>query len=395
MSEHLPSAKSLNVLMIALGDEVITGWGDTRERHIEYAERVGHLHMVAYSPRRRALPEMALSDHLTVYPTRSATRPSFICDTYHIGARICHQERIDVITTQDPFATGMPGVLLKWRFGIPLDVQNHSDFFDNREWITERPLRYGFFNWLGKRIIRHADTHRVLNEVEKAKYVAMGIDPAHVAVLSTPVRLERFQPETSPGEEAALRTQLGIPPRSPVLLWVGNPVFFKRVPSLIEAFARVYNSHPDAHLVLIGDFSVCPAALDKVAQLGLGSAVHFVGMVAHDALPPYYRLCSVYVHSSMYEGLGKVMIEAASCGKPIVSTRTAGAQAIVLDGKTGLLCEVEDPADMADKVVTLLNNPNRAAEMGVAGRAYVTEKFDRERNMRAIIQTWQRAAAMR
>jgi glycosyltransferase involved in cell wall biosynthesis len=395
VAEGLPPAGSLHVLMIALGDQVLTGeGGDTRQRHLEYAERVGHLHMVVYSPRESDFHETTLSDHLTVYPTRSATRPGFILDAYRLGVEVCHAHPIDLITTQDPFTTGLPGVWLKRRFGIPLDVQNHSDFFDNREWIGERPLRNGFFNRLGKWVIRQADTHRVLNRAERDKYLRMGIAAERVAVLATPTRLDRFDPDGPPGEVESLRAALELPSGAPVLLWVGRPVRFKRVPLLVEAVALARAAHPDVQLILVGDFSARADVREQVARLRLSRAVHFVGSVPHESLPAYYRLADVYVHSSVYEGLGKVMIEAAASGTPVVSTRTAGAGEIVVEGETGLLCEPEDAADLAEKIVTLLDDPKRAAEMGAAGRTFVLGKFDHTRNMDAVVDTWRRTAAL-
>jgi glycosyltransferase involved in cell wall biosynthesis len=395
-SESLPPAESLNVLMIALGDEALTGLGgDARERHIEYASYVGHLHMVVYSPRRQGLAQTAINEKLTVYPTRSVTRLSFVRDAYRLGARICRQAHIDVMTTQDPFTTGLAGVLLRRRFGVPLHVQNHSNFFDNRAWLSDHPLRHRFFNWLGKRIVRRADFLRTVNEAEKAKYVAMGIDPARVSVIPVPVRLERFTPEAPPDEAKALRAALGIPEGAPVVLWVGRPAPVKRVPLLIDAFARVRTGHPAAHLVLVGDFTARQDVMAQVAGLGLSDAVHFTGAVSHETLPSYYRLCDIYAHSSAYEGFGLVLVEAAASGRPVVSTRTAGAQTIVADGKTGLLCEVDDSVDLAARMAVLLDDPERARAMGMAGRAYVLDRFDRERTMQAIIQSWRQAASQR
>jgi glycosyltransferase involved in cell wall biosynthesis len=381
--------------MIALGDQVLTGQGgDTRQRHLEYAGRIAHLHMVVYSPRENDFHETALSDRLTVYPTRSATRPGFILDAYRLGAEVCRAFPIDLITTQDPFTTGLPGVWLKRRFGVPLDVQNHSDFFDNREWIAEHPLRNGVLNRLGKWVIRRADTHRVLNRAERDKYLQMGIPAERVAVLSTPTRLDRFDPDGPPGEAESLRARLDLPSDASVLVWVGRPVRFKRVPLLVEAVALARAAHPALRLILVGDFSDRPDVHEQVGRLGLERAVHFAGSVPHEALPAYYRLADVYVHSSVYEGLGKVMIEAAASGLPVVSTHTAGAAEIVVDGQTGLLCEVENAADMAAKIATLLDDPQQAAALGAAGRAYVLEKFDHTANLDAVIDTWRRTTAL-
>ncbi len=395
MAEPLPPAESLQVLMIALGDEVLTGWGDTHERHLEYAARIGHLHMIVYSPRSRNLHPTALSDRLTVYPTRSLTRPGFLLGAYRLGVRLCRRARIDVITTQDPFATGLVGLWLKRRFHIPLDLQNHSDFFDNPYWIAEKPLRYGLFNRLGKWVIRHGDTHRVLNQIEKEKYVRMGIDPARVAVLATPVRLQRFEPEGRIGEGYQLRLQLGLAADMPLLMWAGRPGPVKQVTLLVEAFARVRRTHPRAHLVLVGDFSRDPSVPERVRALGLSDSVHFTGQLPHEALAACYRASTIYVHSSLYEGLGKVLIEAAACELPVVSTRTAGAQEVVIDGQTGLLCELDDPDGMADRIRLLLDQPGRAAVMGGAARRHVLQKFDHTRNLEAVVETWQRAAALK
>jgi glycosyltransferase involved in cell wall biosynthesis len=395
MTEDLPPAESLHVLMIALGDQVLTGeGGDTRQRHLEYAERVAHLHMVIYSPRENDFHETSLSDRLTVYPTRSATRPGFILDAYRLGTQVCGSHPVDLITTQDPFTTGLPGVWLKRRFSLPLDVQNHSDFFDNREWIGEHPLRNGVLNRLGKWVIRRADTHRVLNQAERDKVLRMGIPAERVAVLSTPTRLDRFTPEGPPGEAESLRAALDLPPGAPVLLWVGRPVRFKRVPLLVEALALARVAHPDLRLVLVGDFSDRPDVHEQVERLGMTRTVRFAGSVPHEALPAYYRLADIYVHSSVYEGLGKVMIEAAASGLPVISTRTAGASEIVVEGQTGLLCEPENPADMAAQIVALLDDPQRAAALGAAGRVYVLEKFDHAANLDAVIDTWRRTAAL-
>ncbi|MCC6904895.1 MAG: glycosyltransferase family 4 protein [Anaerolineae bacterium] len=389
----LPPAEPLNVLMIALGDEILTGWGDVRERHIEYAGRVNHLHVIAYSPRRRGLSTTRISEHLTVYPTRSTTRPGFILDAFHIGAAICRETPVHVITTQDPFTTGLAGAWLKHRFGIPLHVQNHSDFFDNPFWLAESPLRNRAFNLLGRWVLRRADTCRVVNTAEKAKYVRMGIPEERVAVVPVPVRLERFTPEGVPGEEAALRAALDLPPGAPVVLWVGRPVAVKALPVLIDAFSRVLSWHPEAYLVLGGDFSARGGLVEQVALSGLTERVRFAGRIAHEDLPAWYRLASIFALPSRYEGFGMVLVEAAACGAPVVAARSAGAQEIVLDGETGLLYTVDDAADMAEQIRALLSDPARARQLGERARAHVAERFDRAKGLEAIIREWQRTAA--
>lgn len=381
--------------MIGLGDDVLTGWGDTRERHLEYASHVAHLYMVVYSSRSHNLSPTTLSDHLTVYPTRSTTRPGFIWDAHRIGAGICCQNPIDAITTQDPFSTGLPGVWLRRRFDAPLHVQSHSDFFGNPYWLAERPLRNALFSCLGRWVLHRADTFRVVNHAEKDKYIAMGIPPERIEVVPVPVRLERFTPDSLPGEADELRSRLDIPPDAPVLLWVGRPVITKAIPVLIDAFALVHSACPEVYLVLVGDFNRRPDIPRMVSAQGLVHWVRFPGRVDHADLPAYYRLATLYVHPSRYEGLGLTMIEASSCGTPVVATRSAGAQEIVIDGETGYLCAIDDPANLADRISHLLVNPELAVRYGQQAHTHVTRKFDRQQAIQKIIYEWQRTTGLR
>src|SRR5690606_7074417 len=84
------------------------------------------------------------------------------------------------------------------------------------------------------------------------------------------------------------------------------------------------------------------------------------------ALPSRSRLGGLEV-----EGLGIVLLEAASCGKPVVAGNSGGIPDAVVDGVTGYLVDPDSPAAIADRVVELLTDPAKASEMGRAGRARV------------------------
>jgi glycosyltransferase involved in cell wall biosynthesis len=386
-------ADGLNVLMLSLSNDILTQpLGDSRERHIEYAERLASLHMLIYTSAEIPRTPQRLSSRLIAYPSGSRSPYTFVWDALRVGAAICRAGPIDVITTQDPFSTGLVGALLKHRFGIPLDVQNHSDFVDNRIWMAERWPRNALLNALGKWIARQADTLRVLNAEEKAKYLRLGLPDGRVWILPTPVRLARFAAPPDQAAVDALRRKLDIALGAPILLWVGKPVPFKHIPDLIHALDLVREAHPGVVLVLVGDFGVAPNVLALVERLGLGGNVRFAGRVPHQELPRYYHLCDIYVHPSIYEGLGKVMIEAAASSRPVVGTRTAGACEIVIDGETGLLSPPGDVNALAANLIALLGDPTRAAEMGRAARAYVTGKFERERAIERMIEMWRTAA---
>jgi phosphatidylinositol alpha-1,6-mannosyltransferase len=250
---------------------------------------------------------------------------------------------------------------------------------------VEKPLRYGLFNRLGKVVVRRADVNRVLNRREAAKYTGMGIPAERVKIIPTPVGIDSFTPGPA---DPAIRARWGIPPDAPLLLWVGRPGYVKRVETLITSLNNLQGEFPTVHLLLVGDFDAYQKIPALVGELKLGDRVCFAGKVAHEDLPGLYRACDLYVHSSLYEGLGMVLIEAGACGKPVVSARTAGAESILVDGETGLLCTIDDPADMADQIAGLLRDPERARRMGEAARKHIVKTFDPQKNLEAVIASW-------
>lgn len=390
--------RSLNVLMVGISDYILTGvsGGDVRERHIEYASRLNHLHMIVYSPRAHDLHAERIGENLTVYPTRSLSRATFVWDAFRTGARICRAEPIDLVTTQDPFATGLVGLMLKRRFGIPFDAQSHASFFDNPYWIRERPLRHGVFNRMGKWIARQADTMRVVNTDERDRSIRAGVEPHRIEVINTPINIDRFLTPVAPADVDALRARLGLPAGAKIVLWVGRMVWFKRLPVLLRAFARVREQHPDAVLVLAGDPETDEGrgARALTGELGLQDGVVFAGRVEHADLPVYYALADVYALTSAYEGLPKVLIEAAASGTPVVATTMAGSRDAVLDGETGLLARMEDVDDIAAKLGRLLSDPAHARQMGERARAHAAAHYDRTGTIERIVEMWVRCAEM-
>lgn len=381
----------MHVLMIGLGPEVLTtDAGDVRARHVAYARAAGRLTMIVSSFRRDRLVATPVSPELTVHPTNSRNRWTFIADAVRTGHRVCRESKVDLIVTQDPFATALVGYLLKRRHRVPLVVGNHSQFLDNAHWIGERPVRYRLFNALAHRMIHVADGLRVVNTAEREKYIRAGVSADRIAFIPTPVPLDRFLTDVAPPAREALRQRLGI--AGPLLLWAGNPSqTVKDLPTLFEAVAHVRRARPDVTLALAGDFSRSPHA-EFARRSRADSGLCFLGQVSHTDLPAYYQAADVYVHSSRYEGLAKVMVEAAASGTPIVTTAVPGIEAVVEDGETGLVSPIGDSRALADRILDLLGDERRRREMGRRGRELARERFSRERQIEHVVALWRRVA---
>ena len=389
----------MNILMISLGTAMIDApKGNTVRRHIDYARHAeGVLHMVTIVQRPGELPPQTYESGRFLLVPVCGSRPwSLILKALRAASSLARKNHYDLIYTQDPFGTALVGLWVRYRHSIPIIIGSHSSYLNNPHWIAERPLYFSFLHRIAKWTLPRADAWRVNNRFEREKYYSvLGIDRTRVLVNNTMVPLESFSHPVSKGRRAALRKQLGIEQDAPLAIWVGRPVRVKRLPLLFSAFKQVREIIPKSRLLLIGDFSKAQEDLASAkADNGLddGSVISMSDGVSHEELADYYQMSDVYVHSSIYEGFGVVLVEAAAAGLPVVSTANDGARGIVVHGETGLLVPIEDASALAAGIVALLGDLDRASVMGEEAQRHVTQCFNAVDNMRQRKVFWQKVA---
>jgi glycosyltransferase involved in cell wall biosynthesis len=376
--------------MISLDTTLVTDDGsDARKRHAVYADRVDHLSVIVYTPPGMGEP-LRLTSNLTIVPSNSRGRALFPLDAVRLGRKAAAHEPVDMITTQDPFITGYAGVRLSKRLGAPLLVQNHSDFFDNIHWIREHPLRNRVFNRLGKWVIQRADRLRVVNDAEGNKYLAMGIPAERICKVPTITDPAYFAQPVPPEQVAFIRESWGVRDHQRVVLWVGRPVWFKRLPVLLDAMRIVVQAEPEARLVLIGNMAQATEDLPaEIKARNLHNHVIMPGCVPFDDLPAVYRAGDVYVHASIYEGLGRVMVEAGAAGLPVVAFESAGVTEVVVDGENGYSLPQNDVAGFAARLLELVRDVDSSRQMGKRGRELALERFTAELLYERLMACWQ------
>lgn len=384
----------MHVLMISLDTAFLTqAITDSRARHEAYAERVGRISMVICNQRSTRALEPYRSSRLTATPTESSALYQYLTDGYLEGIKVHRESPVDVITTQDPFLTGLVGLRLRRRLGVPLIVQVHTSAIDNPYYAREH-WSHPILQLVARWTLQRADGVRVVNEGERRACIRRGVQADRICVAPAPVDVSRFQIAVAPERLAAWRTTLDIQPDTPAVIWVGRPDRFKDLPTLFEAFGRIRNEVPAARLILVGNLDT-PVVRNWISARGLSDLVRLTGPVAHADLPVLYQLARVYMHSSYYEGLGLVMIEAAASGLPVVSTASDGARDIVIDGETGTLVPIRNADALAAAVVDLLKQPVRAGLMGERGRQHVAQRFDQQKAITAWVGMWEAVAAGR
>lgn len=180
---------------------------------------------------------------------------------------------------------------------------------------------------------------------------------------------------------AAVRAALGLTER-PVVVCVSRLVPRKGQDTLIEAMPLILRAVPDAVLLVVGG-GPYEQDLRKLARAtGVADSVRFTGAVPWSELPAHYGAGDVFAMPCRtrrggldVEGLGIVYLEASATGLPVVAGDSGGAPDAVLDGETGWVVRGGDPAESADRIVTLLKDPDLRRRMGERGRAWVEEKW--------------------
>ena len=146
---------------------------------------------------------------------------------------------------------------------------------------------------------------------------------------------------------------------------IGRLIEVKDFSRLLDIWKKVSEKHPDWYLDIVGEGPEREALQQKIERLGLSSNVT-LHKATSDVLP-FYLNSSIYLMTSRFEGLGIVLIEAQSCGLPIVSLDCDyGPRHIIEDGVNGKLIPYNDDEAMADAICELIENQDLRQEMGNA-----------------------------
>jgi len=191
-----------------------------------------------------------------------------------------------------------------------------------------------------------------------------------------------------------LRTEIGLG-EGPIVTLIAVLRPQKRFDVMIDAFARVRERVPDAHLLLAGSGGLADgyrAGLERrVAELGLGDSVRFLGL--RRDVPAILDATDVACLSSDYEGLPIVLMEYMGAGKPIVSTAVGGIPELVAHRKEALLVPRRDPGALGDAVVELLQNRELAHQLGANARRRQARDYSLTATLRQVEELYDRLLA--
>lgn len=179
---------------------------------------------------------------------------------------------------------------------------------------------------------------------------------------------------------AEVRTQLGLPPGGQLAAMAARVAEQKDFPTLIAAAALLRERHPGLRFVILGDYERHPEhrahyefVRGHLDRQGVADRFHFAGF--RSDVNRLLGGMDLFVLSTHWEGLPLVILEAMAQGLPVVATAVDGVPEAVAEGETGYTVPHADPAALAAAIGRLLDDPDRAAAMGRAGRERVERQF--------------------
>jgi glycosyltransferase involved in cell wall biosynthesis len=282
----------------------------------------------------------------------------------------------DVVHAHDSHALAVAATALSMASAPrrPLVMSRRVDF---------RLKRNAFSRWK----YRQVDCFLCASEAIRRLLVADGVPLARTRVVHDGVDLAHV--DAAPVVD--VREAFGLPAAAKIAGNVAALVPHKGQRHLVEAAAIVVRRRPDVHFVIVGEGELRAPLQRQIRALQLHRHVLLAGF-----RPDALGLCKsfdLFVMSSVMEGLGSAILEAMACRRAVAATAAGGIPEVVVHGETGLLVPPRDDAALAEAVLLLLDDAERRAAMGEAGRARVARAFSVDRMIDGVLESYQTVCA--
>ena len=251
-----------------------------------------------------------------------------------------------------PYWAAQPVVLLVHHLFGGIAFQEESLPVATATWLLERPLAFCY---------RRAPVVSVSNSTAE-DLVARGFRAEQIRVIENGVDVKHYQPDSAQGRFDR-----------PTVLYLGRLKRYKRVDLVVDAFAAIVKTVPEAQLIIAGTGDARDALAAQITHLGLSGSVTMPGFVDEPEKLRLLRGAWVHVLTSPKEGWGISNLEAAACGTCTVASDSPGLRDSVRDGVTGFLVPHGDRAALTNRVTTVLTDRALRDRLGRQARQFAEQ----------------------
>lgn len=284
---------------------------------------------------------------------------------------LVRREQVSMIHCGRCLPEGWLAFLLKKACGVPYVSYIHGEDVESAACSRE-------LTWMAHRVLRNADL-LVANSRNSANLLTgqWNVPESRVRVLHPGVDSSRFVPAD---RNEAVRSSLGWHDRT-VVLTVGRLQKRKGHDVMIQALGRIRESVPDILFAVIGDGAE-RAEIERLTEAyRMTEHVQMLGEVDDATMIRCYQQCDLFALPNRQvgrdiEGFGMVLVEAQSCGRPVLAGASGGTRETMRLGETGVAVPCEEPERLAAEVISLLSDRQRLQTMGQAARQWVVQNLD-------------------
>jgi glycosyltransferase involved in cell wall biosynthesis len=317
-------------------------------------------------------------DRIRQRPIYAGLLPGYLLAGSLAAARLARSGEFSLIHAFWPLPHGLLGLAGRAAGGTPLV----STFFGVELTWVDKGMRAA--RPLLRRIIRGSDAVTAISTYTAGmvRRLEPSVDPV---IIPFGAAVEATEPRPSPPHEG-LR-----------LLFVGRLVERKGVHVLLDALARL-PAVPRVRLEVVGEGSERPALESQAAALGLSDRVKFHGFVSDAELASHLEAADCLVLPAVtdakgdVEGLGVVLLEAMSFGRPVIASAAGGIVDVVRSGETGLLVPPGDVAALASAIARFAADPGEVERMGAEARQDVRARFSWDTIVDSLVALYRRVA---
>ena len=361
------------VLTIGLDKNILNFESATAQRMFEYATLAEKLDIIILGSEGTVRHR----DNLSVFST-SSNKIKSLFKAYKLGKDILSSNRGEyIISTQDPFFTGLIGWLLKRKFKAPLQVQVHMDLFG--PYFKKESFYNGLSVIIARIILPKANGIRVVSEKIKKDLLAFGILEKKIFVLPVFTDVKKII-------DSPIKTDLHqkYPQFKFLMLMASRLVKQKNIGFAVSSVPEITSKYPDAGLVIVGSGPE-EKKMKKLSQ----NNPNIIFEPWSDDLVSYFKTADILLLPSFYEGFVRTAIEAMAAGCPLLMSDTILSGRIFSPGNTCLSFNLKNKREFINQIIFAAENPDLMRDLKTRALDAVKSLPSKEEYLQNYLKSWQ------
>ncbi|MDO8443245.1 MAG: glycosyltransferase family 4 protein [bacterium] len=400
----------MHLLVIGSDRNLFKKNSDIWNRYSDYGKLFEEIHVIVFSHKDLGNKDAKIGENVFIYPTNHICKLFYLWNICSISGQVIKNLKFKiknyrdniVVSSQDPFESGLAGWMLKKIYKIPLQLQIHTDFLSPYFWQESfiNKLRVIFAKFL----IPRADGIRVVSERIKQSLVKnfpiklfchsaldaesrnldsrfRGNDRGKIKNLKIDVLPILIDVEAIKSAQIKADLHKKYPQFDFIILMASRLTKEKNIGLALEAMAELVKKYPKLGLVIVGSGPERETLQKLIVKSQLSNVV-IEPFVAQDTLFSYYKTADLYLLTSNYEGYGRSVMEAMAAGLPVVMSGVGLAGEVVEDGENGVVFPVGDEKALVSAVELLIKDNKRRNLFSLEGKKTLENLITKEQYLK-------------